>query len=253
MTAVAAIRRAHEAGVVITCDGKNLVLRASHPPAAEVVDLLKAHKADIISLLETQSVAQKTDGTFKCDTGRSTAQACLEREPPCVVSTPSLASLPRSESGLSCCPSSVTQKGHDTSNFPPPHKPTVFPSGGGQGVKGGESGAYGCQADEDVATSQAQEPDPNPNLPWPLPGETLLPSWGTRVSMEYRLRTASEDECLEWAKEPWQLELVAKARGHSQRWVEQILLNRAVWKEAFAARNEGRAPNFDHLGPKSAG
>jgi hypothetical protein len=71
--------------------------------------------------------------------------------------------------------------------------------------------------------------------------------------MEYRLRVASEDECLEWAKEPCQLELVAKARWHSQRWVEQILLNRAVWKEAFAARDEGRAPNFDHLGPKSAG
>jgi hypothetical protein len=56
--------------------------------------------------------------------------------------------------------------------------------------------------------------------------------------MEYRLRVASEDECHEWAKEPWQLELVAKARGHSQRWVEQILLNRVAWKEAFAARGD---------------
>ena len=63
--------------------------------------------------------------------------------------------------------------------------------------------------------------------------------------MEYRLRNASEDECLDWAKEPWQLDLVAKARGYPQLWVDQILLNRAMWKEAFAARHEGRAPNFD--------
>lgn len=236
MTALAAIRRAHDAGVVITCNGKNLVLRASHPPAAEVVDLLKAHKADIISLLETQSVAQETAETFNCDTGRSTAQARPEREPPIVVSTPSLASLPRGETSPSCCPSSVTQKQQDTSDFPPPHKTAVFLSGGGQGVEGGASVVPVWNDGE--ATSQAQEPDPNPNLPLPLPGETLLPGWGTRVSMEYRLRVASEDECLEWAKEPWQLELVAKARGHSQRWVEQILLNRAVWKEAFAARGD---------------
>ena len=65
--------------------------------------------------------------------------------------------------------------------------------------------------------------------------------------MEYRLRVASEDECLNWAVEPWQLELVAKARGYSQRWVDQILLNRAIWREAFAAREYGRAPNFDPL------
>lgn len=251
MTALAAIRRAHDAGVVITCDGKNLVLRASHPPAAEVVDLLKAHKADIILLLETQSVTQETAGTFKCDTGRSTAQARPERESPSVVSTPSLASLPLSESSPSCCPSSVTQERHDAYDFPPPHNPTVFLAGGGQGVQGGESGASVVPVGNDgEATSQPQEPDPNPNLPWPLPGETLLPAWGTRVSMEYRLRVASEDECLEWAKEPWQLELVAKARGHSPRWVEQILLNRVAWKEAFAAREGGITPNFDDIGAR---
>lgn len=251
MTALAAIRRAHDAGVVITCNGKNLVLRASHPPAAEVVDLLKALKADIISLLSNQGVAQKTDGAFECHTDRSTAQACLERESPSVVSAPSLNPLLRGESGPSCCPSSVTQERHDAYDFPLLHNPTVFLSGGKQGVKGGESGASVVPVGNDgEATSHAQEPDPNPNLPWPLPGETLLPGWGTRVSMEYRLRTASVDECLEWAKEPWQLELVAKARGYSQRWVEQTLLNRAVWKEAFAARDEGRAPNCDHLEPK---
>ena len=88
MTAVAAIRRAHEAGVVSTCDGKNLVLRASHPPAAEVVGLLKEHKADIISLLETQSVAQETDGFA------SATLADLLRKPVLSGSRPVLSARP---------------------------------------------------------------------------------------------------------------------------------------------------------------
>ena len=204
MTAVTAIRRAHDAGVVIACDGKNLVLRASHPPAAELIDLLKQHKADIVTLLETQNVGQDVDGFFKCGTGRSSAQARLEWNLPKAVSTPSVDLLPPGE--------------------------TVFPSEGTKGAECGEGGASVVRVwNEGEATPQAQEPDPNPNLPWPQPGETLLPGWGTRVSMEYRLRTASEDECLEWAKEPWQLKLVAKARGYSQRWVDQILLNRGRW------------------------
>jgi hypothetical protein len=160
MTAAAAMRRAYDEGVHITCEGENLVLRASNPPAAEVIDLLKQHKADIISLLATQSVDQ------------------------------------------------------DSSEW----------------AKGGEGGVSVVRkANEAEAAPQAKESDSNPNLPWPLPGETLLPGWGTRVSMEYRLRTASEVECLEWANETWQLKLVARARGYSQKWVDQILLNRTRW------------------------
>jgi hypothetical protein len=60
--------------------------------------------------------------------------------------------------------------------------------------------------------------------------------------MEYRLRTASEEECLEWAKEPWQIELVAKARGYSEKRMRQIAWNREVWREIFASRDKGRAP-----------
>ncbi len=91
------------------------------------------------------------------------------------------------------------------------------------------------------------ETDPNPGLPWPQPGDTLLPGWGDRVSMEYRLRVASEEECLEWAKELWQLELVAKARGYPKNWAVQTSRNRLMWMEAFAAREECRAPNFEQL------
>jgi hypothetical protein len=89
--------------------------------------------------------------------------------------------------------------------------------------------------------------DPCPDVPLPQPGDTLLPGWGTRVSMEYRLWIASEEECLEWAKEMWHLELVAKARGYPKKWASQIAHNRAFWKEAFAAREEGRAPDFAKL------
>jgi hypothetical protein len=89
--------------------------------------------------------------------------------------------------------------------------------------------------------------DPCPDVPHPQPGDTLLPGWGTRVSMEYRLWIASEEECLEWAKELWQLDLVAKARGYPKKWASQITRNRAFWREAFAATDEGSAPDFAQL------
>lgn len=207
MTAAAAMRRAYDEGVHITCDGENLVLRASNPPAAEVIDLLKQHKADIISLLVTQSVGQ--------DAGRFSERSILrfivpdyqESERPKAISTP-IADLLRLGGPVHLSRSSSVTVG-----------------------KGGETGAsvvWG--ANESEAALQAKESDPNPNLPWPLPGETLLPGWGTRVSMEYRLRTASEEECLEWAKEPWQLELVAKARGYGEEWARQIARNRVMWE-----------------------
>jgi hypothetical protein len=74
---------------------------------------------------------------------------------------------------------------------------------------------------------------------------TFLPGWGDAVSMEYRLRVASEDECLEWASELWQLELVAKARGYPRTWAARIVRNRATWRELFQAKDEGRAPSFE--------
>jgi hypothetical protein len=135
----------------------------------------------------------------------------------------------------------VTLGKSDSSNFSTLHTPADFSFEGAKGGKGGETGAsvvWG--ANESEAALQAKESDPNPNLPWPLPGETLLPGWGTRVSMEYRLRTASEEECLEWAKEPWQLELVAKARGYAEEWARQIARNRVMWVGAVITNNQQR-------------
>ena len=96
-----------------------------------------------------------------------------------------------------------------------------------------------------------REIDPCPGVPLPQPGDTLLPGWGTRVSIEYRLWIASEEECLEWAVELWQLELVAKARFYPKKWASQIARNRIIWREAFTARDEERPPNFESL--KAAG
>jgi hypothetical protein len=67
--------------------------------------------------------------------------------------------------------------------------------------------------------------------------------------MEYRLWIASEGECLEWAEELWQLELVAKARFYPKKWASQIARNRILWREAFTARDEERPPNFESLKP----
>jgi len=237
MTAAAAVRRASDEGVHITCDGDNLVLRASNPPAAEVIDLLKQHKGEIIALLENQSVARDADKSSEGGSVLPDAPASQERERPSAISVPSVDTLQRGYHLSRTSP--LTLGKHDSSNAHLSQTPTSFLSDGAQGVEGGDGGAFVARAaNEGEALRQTKESDPNPNLPWPLPGETLLPGWGTRVSMEYRLRNASEDECLDWAKEPWQLELVAKARGYSQRWVEQILLNRAVWREAFAARGD---------------
>jgi hypothetical protein len=107
--------------------------------------------------------------------------------------------------------------------------PTVYQTEWEKSGKAGQGGVFGTV-----------ETYPNPSLPWPQPGDTSLPGWGDRDSMEYRLRVASEDECLEWAKELWQLDLVAKARGYPKKLAVQTSRNRLMWREAFAARDECR-------------
>jgi hypothetical protein len=237
MNAVIALTRVRAIGVRVTRNGKNLVLRASKPPSAELIDLLKQHKGEIIALLENQSVARDADKSSEGGSVLPDAPASQERKRSTAISVRSADTLQRGDHPSST--SSLTLGKQHSSNAHPSQTPTSFLSDGAQGVEGGDGGAFLASAtNEAEALRQTKESDPNPNLPWPLPGETLLPGWGTRVSMEYRLRAASEDECLDWAKEPWQLELVAKARGYPQMWVDQILLNRAVWREAFAARGD---------------
>jgi hypothetical protein len=51
MSAVEALRAAHVAGIQLVVDGEDLVLTASVPPPAAVIDLLSSHKAGIVALL----------------------------------------------------------------------------------------------------------------------------------------------------------------------------------------------------------
>ena len=51
MTAVNVLAQALAAGIRVTRDRDNLVLTASNPPPAWVVEPLKRHKADILTML----------------------------------------------------------------------------------------------------------------------------------------------------------------------------------------------------------
>lgn len=114
-------------------------------------------------------------------------------------------------------------------------------------LKLGANRANCANRSESTVCMNEPEVDPCPGAPYPQPGDTLLPGWGTRVSMEYRLWIASEEECLEWAKELWQLELVAKARNYPKKWAAQIARNRVAWRNAFAIRDRAKAPDIARL------
>jgi hypothetical protein len=51
MSAVEALRAAHVAGIQLGVDGEDLVLTASVPPPAAVIDLLASHKTEVLALL----------------------------------------------------------------------------------------------------------------------------------------------------------------------------------------------------------
>ena len=55
MSAAEALRAARAVGIELEIDGDDLVLEASGPPSAAVVDLLSRHKAGIVTLLRPSS------------------------------------------------------------------------------------------------------------------------------------------------------------------------------------------------------
>jgi hypothetical protein len=231
MTAVTVLAQALAAGIRVTRDGENLVLMASNPPPAWVVEPLKRHKADILTMLsESTGCSEEARPSWF-------GSACSIEECDQQQSQSNIVTGPREDAPPQAEPSQPpsTEKSAPAA-CPAQHALTVYQTEGDKSGKAGEGGVFGTV-----------ETDPNPGLPWPQPGDTLLPGWGDRVSMEYRLRVASEEECLEWAKELWQLELVAKARGYTKNWAVQTSRNRLMWREAFAARDECRAPDFEQL------
>ncbi len=233
MNALSAMLQARGAGIEVTRDGDALVLKASTPPPAEVIGLLKQNKAGILALLELKDGWSDEDWLSLLMSARP-IEAPDQQQGLCkAINTPTVWDPPH--------PEPVQQSNHYPS-LPPKQLGTfpsrnyiapVFETEEVEGGKGGKGGVF-----------STVESDPNQNLPWPQAGDTLLPGWGDRVSMEYRLRVASEEECLEWAKELSQLELVAKARGYPKNWASQVARNRVFWREAFAARDQGRAPDF---------
>jgi hypothetical protein len=56
MSAVEALKAARAAGVGIALEGEDLMLEASAPPPAAVLDALSRHKADIIALLRAAAL-----------------------------------------------------------------------------------------------------------------------------------------------------------------------------------------------------
>ena len=233
MNALSAMLQARGAGIEVTRDGDALVLKASTRPSAEVIGLLKQNKACILTLLELKDGWADEDWLSLLMSARPIEAPDQQQTLSNAINTPTVWDPPHAEP--------VQQSNHCPS-LPPkqlgisPSHNYIAPVFETEEVEGGKGGKGG-----DFSTS---EPDPNPNLPWPQSSDTLLSGWGARVSMEYRLRVASEEECLEWATEMWQLELVAKARGYPKKWASQVARNRAFWREAFAARDEGRPPDF---------
>ena len=60
MNAADALTLAHAAGVRVRTDGDDLVLEASAPPPAAVLDLLSRHKADIMTMLRSPAPEHAT-------------------------------------------------------------------------------------------------------------------------------------------------------------------------------------------------
>ena len=85
MSAAEALKAARAAGIQIGIDGDDLVLEATVPPPAAVIDLLSRHKAEIVALLrpvETAGRPRTGRPSLKSGPGSLSSMAdCLVRRP----------------------------------------------------------------------------------------------------------------------------------------------------------------------------
>jgi hypothetical protein len=95
MSAVEALRAAHVAGIQLGVDGEHLVLTASVPPPAAVIDLLASHKAEVLVLLrpgqdgwsaeDWHAFFEERAGIIEFDGGLPRAEAEAQAFACCVV------------------------------------------------------------------------------------------------------------------------------------------------------------------------
>jgi hypothetical protein len=97
MTAVTALAQAVAAGIRVTCDGDNLVLTASNPPPAWVVELLLRHKSDILTLLSLSSGCSDEARPSFYDSGCSTETRDQQQSQSNIAARPRVADPPQTE------------------------------------------------------------------------------------------------------------------------------------------------------------
>jgi hypothetical protein len=95
MSAVEALRAAQVAGIQLGVDGEDLVLTATVPPPAAVIDLLASHKAEVLALLrpgpdgwsaeDWQVFFEERAGIIEFDGGLPRAEAEAQAFACCVV------------------------------------------------------------------------------------------------------------------------------------------------------------------------
>jgi hypothetical protein len=225
MSALVVFRDANAAEVSLARNGDCLKLNAYLEPSPELLQSIEKHKLDLLRLVDLRDAMNTQEWAEILGMQPVLPLVAKVSVPQGNKNRDSVASTPSAASGVPDAVRWPHLKAHMASLA---HLPSDSES-----------------EEERLLSLRAHEL--NPDLPWPQPGETVLPAWGSHVSMEYRLRSASEDECLQWATELWQLDLVAKARGYPTKWPAQIARNRAAWREAFAIRDRTKAPDVAGL------
>jgi hypothetical protein len=88
MTAVTALEQVLAAGIRVTRDGDHLVLMASNPPPVWVVEPLKRHKAEILTMLSLGTGCSKATRPLLCGSGCSMEARDQQQSQPIIVARP---------------------------------------------------------------------------------------------------------------------------------------------------------------------
>ena len=137
MTAVTALAQALAAGIRVTRDGDNLVLTASNPPPAWVVEPLLRHKADLLTLLSLSAGCSEEARPSLFGSGCSTEARDQQHSQANIAARPRVDDPPQTEIGQ---PPSFEKSYH--SACPPQHGLTVYQPEGNKSGKAGEGGVF---------------------------------------------------------------------------------------------------------------